>query len=143
MGGGVRELLIKELAHARAANRELPEWKRIAHEYAKRIEESLGYIKREKTMDQKPSIGRVVHYVLAVFDNVTAVGEHRPAFIVRVWPGEYGTNECPDGVNLQVFLDGGNDRCSSERESGDTMWKTSVEYSAEGKPGTWHWPERA
>jgi hypothetical protein len=89
---------------------------------------------------QAPIIGRIVHYVLADDDTNRsgAPGQHRPAIVVRVWPGEYGNNECPDGVNLQVFLDGSNDI-----EPGQpTLWKTSVEYSDEGKPGTWHWPER-
>jgi len=92
---------------------------------------------------QKPTIGRIVHYVLAN-------GEHRPAIIVRVWPGEYGNDEVKDGINVQVFLDGGNDTDAAlgmgyttmdERERG-TAWRTSVRYSGESVPGSWHWPER-
>lgn len=95
-------------------------------------------------MDQKPSIGRIVHYVLAASDEVLpqAVGEHRPAVIVRVWPGEFGDAECPDGINAQVFLDGTNDVETNDGSIAVAMWTTSVPYSSEPKPGTWHWPER-
>lgn len=99
-------------------------------------------------------LGRIVHFVLAN-------GEHRPAIIVRVWPGEYGNDEVKDGINAQVFLDGGNDRVvfvdaattppTSDAFSQVTLdectkgsaWRTSVRHSSEAKPGTWHWPERA
>lgn len=93
---------------------------------------------------QKPSIGRVVHYVLSDGDGVKshAVGEHRPAIVVRVWPGEYGTNECPDGVNLQAMIDGSNDIDGAHGAGCLLLWKTSIPYSSEPKPGTWHWPER-
>ncbi len=75
-------------------------------------------------MDQEPTIGRIVHYVL---DNY--LDEHRPAIIVNVW----GTTI----VNLQVFTDGRND--VQDR----TFWKSSVDYDQEFKErGTWHWPER-
>jgi len=76
--------------------------------------------------EQVPSIGRVVHYVLS--DGPHA-GEHRPAFIVQIWSGGY--------CNLQVFVDGTNDY----PDYIGSVWATSVEYSAEPKPRTWHWPE--
>lgn len=79
-----------------------------------------------------PSIGRVVHYVLSIEDgtNPPNVGQHRPAFIVRVW------NE--DCVQLQVFTDGKNDRPDGE----NGIWVTSVvQDEEEKKPRTWHWPE--
>ena len=110
-----------------------------------------------------PRIGRIVHYVLAN-------GEHRPATIVRVWPGEFGNDEVKDGVNLLVFLDGMNDRDAtspqkpSDAKPGDPVdmsgtvtyeecisrvaWRTSVRYGSvtpDGTgmlPGFWHWPER-
>ena len=46
--------------------------------------------------EQKPSIGRVVHYVLPA--DARYPGEHRPALIVKVWNDS--------SVNLQVFVDG-------------------------------------
>jgi hypothetical protein len=74
--------------------------------------------------------GRIVHYVLP--DGPHA-GEHRPAIVVRVWSEV--------GVNLQVFMDGANDRVSGP----GVVWATSVLYAdpAEHKPRTWHWIERA
>ena len=95
----------------------------------------------------KPTIGRIVHYRLAVEDaiaindrrhdyltyrgqstpgaqpsmgNTVQSGEVVPAIVVRV--GDFG-------VNLQVFLDGN-----------DTLWVTSVD-EGEGD-GTWSWPAR-
>ncbi|HEY5962157.1 MAG TPA: hypothetical protein VIV60_36625, partial [Polyangiaceae bacterium] len=124
------------------------------HAHAHRITPALGKRKRragrkgkeeDKQMEpiQKPSIGRVVHYVLsAERDGLKrAHGEHRPAFVVRVFPGEFGTLECPDGVNLNVMCDGQND---AEISGAGCMllWETSVPYDASGAPGTWHWPER-
>lgn len=86
---------------------------------------------------QKPSIGRVVHYVLAPHDlpadKQHCVGEERPAVIVRVWG-----NDEHSGVNLQVFVDGGNDGFKD-----GTYWKTSVLPSSGPVPGCWHWPERS
>lgn len=94
--------------------------------------------------DQKPSVGRFVHYVmLAATDyKLNAQGDyervpaHRPAIIVRVW-------ERPDDeeplVQLQVFTDGTND--GQECVSG-LIWATSVVHDEEHKSrGTWHWPE--
>ena len=96
----------------------------------------------------KPTIGRIVHFILPN-------GEHRPAFIVRVWPNEYGNEEIKDGVNLQVFIDGTNDYNGSsttkwlgptpEECKNGCMWRTSVKYSNPLLPEnteTWHWPER-
>ena len=92
-----------------------------------------------------PTVGRVVHFVLPG-------GEHRPAFIVKVWPGEFGNDEVKDGVNLQVFIDGTNDGhvggdCTLEEGQKGMVWRTSVRYAATPggtglPPGTWHWPER-
>lgn len=67
-------------------------------------------------------IGRVVHFVM---NN----GEHRPAFVVRVWDKENGT------VNLQVFTDGFNDNAAF------VEWQTSVPYFEDQRPYSWHWPE--
>lgn len=84
---------------------------------------------------QSPTIGRIVHYTLSVYDvaqirlahgnppagmNSPMPGDICPAVIVR----SFGTV-----VNLQVFLDGP-----------ATYWATS---RAEGtQSGTWSWPVR-
>jgi hypothetical protein len=89
-------------------------------------------------MQQKPSIGRIVHYTLPN-------GEIRPATIVRVWNTETG------GVNLQVHLDGTNDQHSdvearyksqvtAEEAQRGTAWRTSVLPASEPTPWRWHWP---
>lgn len=81
----------------------------------------------------KPSIGRIVHYVLASTDSPRNAGEHRPAIITRVW-----SDEC---VQLQVFTDGPNDE--AEGDQGGLLWRSSVSMNDVEKPGrTWHWPER-
>ena len=120
---------------------------------------------------QKPSIGRIVHFVLPN-------GEHRPAMVVRVCPEEFPNNpEDHTGLNLQVFLDGTNDNeayrgmvlpCPIDLLHG-TMWYASAQYGYAGPgpiereidhggeapkihpqemtgviwppAGTWHWPE--
>ncbi len=99
-------------------------------------------------MDQKPSIGRIVHYVLK---EGRSAGSHRAAIVVD----SFG-----DGVphaNLQVFLDHGNDEGSEftqhvQLSGGDVLERLdhpltghvySAPYDPEGKlPGSWHWPER-
>ena len=101
--------------------------------------------------EQKPSVGRIVHYRLTQLDvdvinrlradamkhlpahqehadgtqihvgNSVAAGDVYPLVITRVW------NE--HGVNGQVLLDGN-----------DTYWATS---RVEGdEPGQWQWPPR-
>jgi hypothetical protein len=78
----------------------------------------------------KPSIGRIVHYVLTAEDSPHHPGDHRPAIVVRVW-----SEDC---VNLRVFCDGGNDR-----PDGQDLWITSATLDASAAAGgTWHWPER-
>ena len=96
----------------------------------------------------KPSIGRIVHYILTEKDarevnrrrvavtnderwppgaqahvgNPVHAGEHVPMIVCFIFVDD-------DLVNGQVFLDGS-----------DSLWQSSVE---EGTGlGTWHWPER-
>ncbi len=89
------------------------------------------------------SVGRIVQYVLNEQDvkaiierrenlsksyawgNPPTVGDVVPAIVV--WPHH---NEAST-FNGQAFLDGN-----------DVLWITSVPYSAEAKPRTWHWPAR-
>lgn len=71
-----------------------------------------------------------MHYVLP---EGRSAGEHRPAIVVRLWePGGGSTGY----AQLQVFTDAGNDGMNP------VEWKTSVLFDENGKPGTWHWPER-
>jgi hypothetical protein len=84
---------------------------------------------------QKPTLGRLVHYVLSATDGVRPdkVGECRPAIIVRVW------RDSPEAaVNLRVLLDGTNDT-----DGPDILWVCSVSPDENSKPNrTWHWPAR-
>ncbi len=82
------------------------------------------------------AIGSIVHFVLA---NGRSAGQHRPAVVVRLW-GE-PTEDYTPTVQLQVFTDGTNDFEHDQAHSG-LLWATSVPYSEEPKPYTWHWPER-
>lgn len=75
----------------------------------------------------KLSIGRIVHFVFQ--DEETKELKTRPAIVVQVW-----SDDC---ANLQVFTDSDNDKQSN------TEWKTSVIYSEEPKPYSWHWPNRS
>lgn len=85
-------------------------------------------------MDQKISVGRIVHFV-------TENGEHKAAIVVAAW----GNDSC----NLQVFTDGNNERghyiVNDLVRKGlipESVWVTYISYSEEPKPRTWHWPER-
>ena len=89
------------------------------------------------------AIGRIVHYVMPD-------GKHRPAIVVNIW-GESGMS------NLQVITDGSNDLpyTPEEKEKFSNfgmdadavrhghIWKTSISFSEEPQPNTWHWPEKA
>jgi hypothetical protein len=81
--------------------------------------------------------GRIVHFVMPS-------GEHRPAIIVRVWRDLSGA---PEGYsNLVVFVDGANDlHYASRPDVPDqvTLWETSIHYSENKEPRTWHWIEKA
>lgn len=76
--------------------------------------------------------GSIVHYVLESGNNKSA---HRPAIVVRNWRQPNGL------VQLQVFTDGSNDFPATHPASSGLYWATSVHYSADQEPGTWHWPE--
>lgn len=82
--------------------------------------------------------GRIVHYVL---DAGPHAGEHRAAVVVKVWRKSDGAPPDNGYSNLMVFLDGMNDSPTGVTHS--MLWATSVEYSEEPKPRTWHWIERA
>lgn len=74
----------------------------------------------------KPTIGRIVHYVLKKDGDRLVI---RPAIITAVW-----SDTC---VNLTVFQDYHNDRmCEMD------CHPTSRSLNVEKQVGTWHWPER-
>lgn len=83
-----------------------------------------------------PTIGSLVHYVLG---NGRYAGEHRPATIVKIW-GEATAGYTP-AVQLQVLTDGTNDFEQGQNGANGLLWATSVSYSEEPRPYTWHWPE--
>jgi hypothetical protein len=71
--------------------------------------------------------------------------------VVRVWPEEFPNNsEDHTGLNLQVFLDGTNDKQAYEGFPlpvkidmlHGTMWYTSSAFASVPVTNTWHWPER-
>lgn len=85
--------------------------------------------------------GRMVHYVLPD-GHGRSPSEHRPAVVVKVWRMGDGSPPANGCSNLSVFTDFTNDYSSGQGADG-RMWATSVVYSEEPKPGTWHWIERA
>lgn len=70
------------------------------------------------------TIGRNIHYV-------TSEGVHLAALVTKVWNKEAGM------INLTAFID------NSEHTGDPVMMVTSVEYSEDPQPDTWHWIERA
>lgn len=79
--------------------------------------------------------GRIVHFV---FERELPDGDkkliHRPAIITKVWDLNNGC------CNMQVFMDGYND--ADLTDSPGVIWRTSILYSEEPKPYTWHWIEK-
>lgn len=75
-----------------------------------------------------------------VLHNIAAEGakpEYRPAIIVR----NFGDpNDAACAVNLQVFLDGENDRAHAQNP-GWTLWKTSRVHGNVGDFDKWIWPQ--
>ncbi len=78
---------------------------------------------------ENPSIGRIVHYVLAAVDG--PVGVHRPAIVISL-------GDRPGVVNLQYFAAPG-DAGFGDPEA---AYCAEVEGDLGALPGTWHWPER-
>lgn len=70
------------------------------------------------------AVGRTVHYV-------SMEGVHLMAHVVKVWSKESGL------VNLHVHID------ESEYTGNPLFPVTSINYSEEPKPNTWHWCEPA
>jgi len=94
-----------------------------------------GLTKLQARTSRRPHVGCSVLYVMS---SGHSKGEDRPAIIVRDWnnPNTLGM------VNLQVFTDFLNDYPAGVPGSDGRLWATSVHYSEDKEPGTWHWPER-
>jgi hypothetical protein len=105
-----------------------------------------------KLLSESPALGKAVHYVMADTDytkegayaggNPPVAGAQkspriRPATIVETWGTEKESDSKKWALNLVITVDGMNDGYPS-----NTLWKTSVAYSEDKTPGTWHWPER-
>ena len=71
--------------------------------------------------------GRMVHFV-------AGNGAHLAAIVTRVWGA-------PGLVNLNVQLPGDGD--NGAYDSAPVERRTSVRYSADPEPQTWHWIEKA
>jgi hypothetical protein len=82
-------------------------------------------------MNKKPTLGRIVHYVL---NNGPSAGKHRPAVVVEV------TNEYT--VNLQVFSDGTKGTMPHGDGLPNVFRKVGALLDDNGHTqGTWHYPE--
>lgn len=79
--------------------------------------------------------GRIVHYVLES-------GEHRPAIVVRVWRDPDGNSPENGLCNLQVFTDSNEDGKHNDNLP-PVFWQTSIEFSEDKRPWSWHWIEKA
>jgi len=90
--------------------------------------------------DQKPSVGRVVHYVAyGTPGGEFPAGVCRAATITEVDkpnpgnPGEVdGPMEDPGAPRVGLFI----------ANPTGCFFNQHVPYSAEPKPGSWHWPRR-
>jgi hypothetical protein len=81
------------------------------------------------------STGRIVIYIPTEADfEILGSGTNRTspwsAIIAHSWP-EIEAYAADGVVNLQVVTDGPK----------GLLWRTSVHYSDQMEPGTWHWPE--
>lgn len=80
-------------------------------------------------------VGATVLYVL---ENGPGKGEIRPAIVVKVWTNAEGAPQENGVCQLQVFSD-------SDGRYNDQLpaaaWRSSVVFSENKEPGTWHWSE--
>lgn len=77
----------------------------------------------------KPTIGRLVHYVMLS-------GAHRAAMVVDV---DWNTKVLLPNVDLSVFLAPADGLAAAIDK---TMWVQNPRFSEGMEPDTWHWPER-
>jgi len=81
-----------------------------------------------------PTVGRIVNYILP---DGPAIGQIRPAIIVRVWTDAVGKATVQSLVQLQVFMDGSGAATWNDCAP-NVIWKTSVHQGLTA--GTWHSP---
>lgn len=86
----------------------------------------LGFLKGN-SMDGL-TVNRNIHYV-------ASDGVCRAAFVTKVWDKESGV------INLSYLNNGSEDVKAGIADP--VLMRTSVTYSEEPKPNTWHWIERA
>lgn len=90
-------------------------------------------------MDQKPSVGRIVHYVSYGTPNGEYTSKCVAAIITEV---VFSENLKRDVVRLKIFNPDG-DFNSPYLDEDDYPARLSKDPgAAPPKPGTWHWPER-
>ena len=86
----------------------------------------------EQTDEPILHVGAIVHYVLAAHD-ANYSNECRPAIVVKIWDKETGCSQ------LQVFMDGDGNEYNNDGTP-NVIWRTSILYSQDNEPSTWHWP---
>jgi hypothetical protein len=127
----------------------------VPHVSEATVEWAMNLIRQAATKEgvmQPIGIGRIVHYVMdnQGIEEVGRQNAERPAIIVETWGHEFDES---GAINLMVLTDNRNDHGrdygmvptmngEGNMEFPSVMWKTSVSFSEEKKPGTWHWPER-
>lgn len=80
----------------------------------------------------KPSVGRIIHYV------GWGTGNHYAAVVTKVYEDET--------IGLHMFADPELAKLQAVNTSPNVGWGSpdisNVKYSDGNEPGTWHWPER-
>lgn len=82
-------------------------------------------------MKPKPTVGRIIHYMLEASPGVLNI---RPAIIVRVGPAKVGEPDTGQ-LGLRVFTE--------QNEGVEPIFRESREAPADVfRAGTWRWPPR-
>lgn len=93
-------------------------------------------------MMDKPSVGRVVHYVAyGTPKGEFPSGVCRAAMITEIASVDDSYGSAPNGI---VVDESGNVTTIGICVVNPTglFFNRGIQYNAEKKPGTWHWPER-
>lgn len=99
-------------------------------------------------MEQKPSVGRVVHYVAyGTPGGEFQAGVCRAAIITEVYGPDHRSRDmisAPDGFVIDVDKDGHVTTVGlCVLNPTGQYFNRGVRYDGSGTPGTWHWCERA